>query len=90
MPLCSRSIHFIRSELSQLTKKWEKLRERGKLSRFLTRDKDEAALRTFVEGVGRVLQRFQASNLPVWQTLADSVLLLGRRSRPCPSTTSQG
>ena len=58
-----RSSHLLCSELSQLTAKWEKFRERGKFSRFLTRDKDEAALRTFAEGVGRVLQRFQVNNL---------------------------
>jgi len=56
------SSHLLYSELSRLTKSWEKFPGRGKVSRFFTRDKDEAALRGFAEDVGRALQTFQVSN----------------------------
>ena len=63
---------------------------RAKVSRFLTRDKDKARLQMFAEGVGHVLQHFQASNLSVWWILADPVLYLGCRNCLCLSTISQG
>ena len=55
------SSHLLYSDLYRLTKSWEKFRGRGKVSRFFTRDKDEAGLRGFVEDVGRALQTFQVS-----------------------------
>ncbi len=84
------SSHPLYSELSRLTKPWEKFCGRGKVSRFFTRDKDEAALRGFVEDVGRALQTFQVSNPSRPVPLADIVLCLGRRGCEYPSTSSQG
>src|SRR5258708_8208133 len=83
------SSHSLYSELSRLTKPWEKFRGRGKASRFFTRDKDEAALRRFAEDVGRALQMFQVSNPSRPVPLADTVLCLGRRDCECPSTSTQ-
>ena len=55
--------HPLYSELSKLNKRWEKFHARGKPTRFLMRDKDEAAVRGFAENVGRALQIFQVGDL---------------------------
>jgi len=56
-----RTVETLTSELSQLMIPWGSFRGRGKFSRFISRDKDEAALREFAEDVGRALQTFQAA-----------------------------